>query len=90
MIKTPNIMQAKVSTKGWIVIPAPLRRRFGLKPGTLVELQEAGDKIVIIPRISDPIDELYGKLVGEVSLTEALLEDKTKELEREESKLRTG
>ncbi len=90
MIKTPNIMQAKVSTKGWIVIPAPLRRRFGLKPGTTVELQEAGDKIVIIPITSNPIDELYGKLAGEISLTEALLKDKTEELEREENKLRTG
>jgi AbrB family looped-hinge helix DNA binding protein len=89
MVKTSNIMQAKVSTKGWIVIPAPLRRRFGLKPGALVELQEAGDKIVIIPRTSNPIDELYGKLGGEVSLTEALLKDRTRELEREENKLRT-
>ncbi len=79
-----NVMQAKVSTKGWIVIPAALRRRYGLKPGTIVEIQEAGDRIVIIPRASDPIDELYGKLAGQISLTEALLENRKKELKHEE------
>ncbi len=84
-----NILQAKVSTKGWIVIPAVLRRRYGIKPGTFVEFQEAGDRIVIIPRISDPIEELYGKLAGKTSLTEVLLENRAKELEREEAKLRS-
>lgn len=82
-----NVMQAKISTKGWIVIPAALRRRYGLKPGTIVEIQEAGDRIVIIPRMSDPIDELYGKLAGQISLTEALLENRKKELKHEEAKL---
>jgi len=89
-MESPNVMQAKVSTKGWIVIPASLRRRYGLKPGTLVEIEEAGDRIVIIPRMSDPVEELYGKLAGETSLTDALLEDRAKELKFEEAKLHSG
>ncbi len=88
-MESPKIMQAKVSAKGWIVIPAALRRRHGLTPGTLVEFQEAGDKIIVIPRVSDPIEELYGKLAGEPSLTEALLADRAEELEREGTQLRT-
>ena len=88
-MERPNAMQAKVSTKGWVVIPAVLRRRYGLKPGMLVEFQEAGDRIVIVPRMSDPIEELYGKLAGKTSLTKALLENRAEELEREERKLRT-
>jgi len=89
-MKSPNIMKAKVSTKGWVVIPAALRRRHGLKPGALVEFRELSGKIVIIPRVTDVIEDLYGKLAGETSLTKALLEDRAKELEREEAKLRAG
>lgn len=89
-MESPNVMKTKVSTKGWVVIPAALRKRHGLKPGSLVEFRELGDKIVIIPRVTDVIEDLYGKLAGETSLTKALLEDRDKELEREETNLRTG
>ncbi len=89
-MESPNVMKAKVSTKGWVVIPAALRKRHGLKPGSLVEFRELGGRIVIIPRVTDVIEALYGKLAGETSLTKALLEDRAKELEREEANLRTG
>jgi hypothetical protein len=55
-----------------------------------VEFQETGTRIVIVPRTSDPVEECYGKLAGGASLTKALLEDRAKELKREETKLRTG
>jgi bifunctional DNA-binding transcriptional regulator/antitoxin component of YhaV-PrlF toxin-antitoxin module len=61
-----------------------------LKPGTIVELREEGDKILIVPRISDPVERLFGKLAGRVSLTKALLEERAEELEREETGLRVG
>ena len=85
-----NIKRAKVSAKGWVVIPSALRRRYRLNPGTFVEFQEQGDRIVIIPRASDTVEDLYGKLAGEASLTQALLKDRAEDLEREETKLRTG
>jgi len=71
-----NRMTAKVSAKGWVVIPAVLRKRFGIKPGTSVEFQETPDGIVLIPRAKDPVDELYGKLAGKTSLTDALLKER--------------
>lgn len=89
-MESPNIMKAKVSAKGWVVIPAVLRKRFGIKPGTSVVFQEAGEKIVLIPGTKDPVDEFYGKLAGKTSLTDALLKERTKEMRREEAKLRTG
>ena len=89
-MESPNVMKAKVSTKGWVVIPAALRKRHGLKPGSLVEFRELDGRIVIIPRVTDVIEALYGKLTGKTSLTKALLEDRAKELEREEANLRTG
>jgi len=85
-----NVMQSKVSTKGWVVIPAALRKRYRLKPGTVVEFREEGEKILIVPRDSDPVEGLFGKLAGRVSLTQALLEDRAAELKREEAELRIG
>jgi len=84
------MMKAKVSAKGWVVIPAVLRKRFGIEPGTLVEFQEKGERIVLIPGTKDPVDEFYGKLAGKISLTDALLKERTKEMRREEARLRTG
>ena len=78
-MESPNVMKAKVSAKGWVEIPAALRKRFGLKPGISVEFQEANEKIVLIPRTKTPVDELYGKLAGGISLTEALLEERLEE-----------
>ena len=78
---------AKVSSKGWVVIPAALRKRLKIKPGTIVEFQEAKGKIAIIPQTKNPVEELFGKWAGEKSLTQALLESRAEELRREEEKL---
>ncbi|MGD0397754.1 MAG: AbrB/MazE/SpoVT family DNA-binding domain-containing protein [Syntrophobacteraceae bacterium] len=75
-------MQSKVSSKGWVVIPAALRRRYRLKPGSMIEFREEGEKILLIPRGPDPVEGLFGKLAGRISLTKALLEDRAAELSR--------
>lgn len=85
-----KIMKARVSAKGWVVIPAALRRRYRLQPGTVVEFQEEGKRILIIPRETDIVEELYGKLAGGASLTAALLQERKLEREREEAALRSG
>ena len=82
-------MKARVSAKGWVVIPAVLRKRFGIKPGTSVEFLDMADRILLIPGGKDPVDELFGKLAGKMSLTDALLEERAEEIEREEAELRT-
>lgn len=87
---TSKFMQSKVSAKGWVVIPAALRKRYRLTPGMVVEFQEEGEKILLVPRDPDPVEGLFGKLAGRVSLTKALLEDRVAELKREEAELRSG
>lgn len=37
----------RVTTKGQVTIPIELRERFGIEPGTEVEFDAEGDKIVI-------------------------------------------
>lgn len=80
-----NLMKAKISAKGWVVIPAALRRRYRLQPGTVVEFREEGERLFLVPSSLDPVEELFGKLAGPVSLAEALLEDRAAELKREEA-----
>lgn len=87
---TLNNLKGKVSAKGWVVIPAVLRKRFGIKPGSSIEFQEIGERIVLIPESKDPVDAFYGKLAGEMSLTDALMEERTEEMRREEARVCTG
>ena len=89
-MEAKSVMRAKVSAKGWVVIPSELRRRYGLKPGTFVEFEESKDRIMLIPKTRDPVEELYGKLSASESLTRELLEDRAREIDREEAKLRSG
>ena len=84
-----ELHRAKVSAKGRVVIPAALRKRFGIKPGASVVFQEAPDGILLVSEIRDPVDALFGKLAGEASLTDALLAERDRERKREEDKLRT-
>lgn len=82
-----KVMKAKVSSKGWVVIPATLRRRHRLQPGAMVEFREEGDKLLIVPARLEPVEELFGKLAGPVSLTASLLDERAAELKREEAAL---
>lgn len=43
-------MQTKLSTKGQVVIPGPLRRKLGLQPGDPLEARIEGEQIVLTPR----------------------------------------
>jgi AbrB family looped-hinge helix DNA binding protein len=76
-----------VSSKGWVVIPSLFRRQIGLKPGMKMVVTEAEGKIVLTPQVSDPVEELYGKLTMGESLTEELLADRKEERDREKAKI---
>lgn len=82
--------RAKVSSKGWIVIPASLRKRFNITPGVIVEVREKNGEITITPPRRDLINRLYGKWSNNETLIDALLDSRAKELDREEKKIRTG
>lgn len=82
-------MAQKLSSKGWIVIPADIRKRHGLKPGDMVHVIDYGGVISLVPAMKDPIAESCGMLGGDDSLLEALLEERRNDLEREERKYRS-
>ncbi|HLI35057.1 MAG TPA: AbrB/MazE/SpoVT family DNA-binding domain-containing protein [Terriglobia bacterium] len=68
-----------VTTKGQLVIPAGLRRRFGIKRGTRVTLMEDEGRIIIQPITREFIRGLRGSLKGEPSALGVLLEERKRE-----------
>lgn len=43
-------MQTKVSTKGQVVLPGPLRRRLGIRAGDQLDINVESDRIVLTLR----------------------------------------
>jgi AbrB family looped-hinge helix DNA binding protein len=43
-------MQTRVSTKGQVVLPSPIRRKLGLRPGDSLEAEVKGGSVVLTPR----------------------------------------
>lgn len=43
-------MQTKVSTKGQVVLPSPVRNRLGLRAGDSLDIQIEGGAILLRPR----------------------------------------
>lgn len=71
-----------ISTKGWVVIPAHYRAKYGLKPGTRLRFVEYGGVLSLVPVPRDPIRASRGMFKGKTSLTQALLEEHRRERER--------
>ncbi|MGA9531764.1 MAG: AbrB/MazE/SpoVT family DNA-binding domain-containing protein [Anaerolineales bacterium] len=76
-------MTLKISQKGWVVIPADLRKKYDLKPGDEVHVVDYGGVLSLIPTSEDPLQATAGILAGETSLTEALLDERREERNRE-------
>ncbi len=66
-------MVFRISQKGWVVIPAKLRKKYNLKPGAGVHLIDYGGVLSPVPAQADPIEHAAGMLKGDSSLIQALL-----------------
>ena len=68
-----------VTTKGQLVIPSKLRRKYSIKKGTQVAFVEEENRLILQPLTPQFIRSLRGSLRGEPSALEALLEDRRRE-----------
>ena len=68
-----------VTSKGQLVIPARLRRHFGIKKGTTISFLEEGGRIVMQPVTRQFIRGLRGSLKGEPSALDLLLKERKQE-----------
>lgn len=75
---------AVVTSKGQVVVPARIRRKFGIKRGTHVRFIERGEEIVLQPVTKEFIRGLQGSLRAEGPATTDLLRDRATDRKREE------
>lgn len=75
-------METYATVKGQIVIPATLRRKYGIKDGTKIIITDIGDAIVLKPVTEQYLRNLQGSLKGKGGL-KVLLEERRKDKERE-------
>jgi AbrB family looped-hinge helix DNA binding protein len=78
---------AFVTSKGQLVIPARLRRRYGIKAGTKVCFIERDNEILFQPVTKEYISSVRGMLKSNTSVTQALLKERARDNKREEAKL---
>jgi AbrB family looped-hinge helix DNA binding protein len=63
-----------ISSKGQLIIPADIRKKYAIKQGDKFEVQVAEGKLVLVPLKEKPFLRLYGALKGETSLVRSLLQ----------------
>lgn len=72
---------ARVSKKGQLVVPAEIRKRYGIEEGMEVEFLDFGEEISLVPLPADSIRAAEGWLKGRRSV-EAMLKEARAEEER--------
>ena len=66
----------KTLSKGQIMIPAEIRKRYHIQPGTELQVMEYGGIIYLIPPVEDPIKAACGLLPSKSSLAGKLLKER--------------
>ena len=72
-----------VTTKGQIVIPSKIRQRLKIKRGTKLYIEERGNELILKPVTPEYFERIAGVLPTKGKLSKALLEERTKDKERE-------
>jgi AbrB family looped-hinge helix DNA binding protein len=72
-----------VTTKGQVVIPSRIRKKYDIKKGTKLYVEERGEYIVLKPITEEYFEKLAGILPTKGKLSKALLQERRDEKERE-------
>lgn len=72
MRQTENVETGKVGKRGTFVIPVRLRKRFGIKEGSLLIAEETGEGILIRPAVAVPVEIYSPERIAEFLLSNAL------------------
>jgi AbrB family looped-hinge helix DNA binding protein len=63
---------SRVGKRGTVVIPAALRRRFGIEEGSLVIAEDRGEGILIRPAVAVPLESYSQERKAEFLLSNAV------------------
>lgn len=61
------MQKVKVSPKGQVVIPKPLRDKFGIRKGDEVVVKESRRGILVMKREEDPLKAMIGLFEGKAN-----------------------
>lgn len=78
-----TVETARMTSKGQMVVPSRLRRKYGIKPGTRICFIERGNEILFRPITREYIRSVAGMLKSETSATRELLRERARDKERE-------
>ena len=67
-----SVESAKVGKRGAIVVPAKLRKRFGIEEGSIVIAEEKEDGILIRPAVVVPVERYTPERKAEFLLSNAI------------------
>jgi AbrB family looped-hinge helix DNA binding protein len=81
------MQSARVGKRGAIVVPAKLRKRFGIEEGSIVIAEETKDGILIRPAIVVPVERYAPERKAEFLLSNAVDADDYRKARREVRKL---
>jgi AbrB family looped-hinge helix DNA binding protein len=73
-----------VSAKGWVVIPAEMRKKYNLAPGSKVVIVDYGGVLAILPVPKDPIKAGRGFLKGKPSMYADMKKERELEKQRDQ------
>ena len=80
-------MIVRVSSKGQIVLPVELRRKYKIEAGSELTVVDMAGTIYLVPVSENPIKDLRGLLSGTPGLSsEEFLAERRRERDREEEK----
>lgn len=78
---------AYVTTKGQLVVPARLRRKYGIKPGTQINFVERDDEILFQPVTKEFVRSVRGMLTTSNDVGSELLRERRREKRSREGSL---
>jgi AbrB family looped-hinge helix DNA binding protein len=78
---------ARVGKRGAIIVPAGLRKRFGIEEGSLVVAEEKEDGILIRPAVIVPVERYTPERKAEFLLSNAVDADDYRRARKEVRKL---
>jgi AbrB family looped-hinge helix DNA binding protein len=70
---------ATVTTKGQLVIPSRIRRKYAIHKGTQIAFVEEGDRIILQPVTPEFVSSLRGCLPEDAGALKILLEERRRE-----------
>ena len=71
---------AKVTTSGQITIPAPIRRKLGIKVGDKVMFLEEGNRVILLNSSQMALEKLQSAMEGEAAKARIIDEEDVVEL----------